>query len=1605
MFLLNPLYKEGMNNKVKWTYHNISEYVNYLFKMKHQPSCLSTNSSVSKDVCDYLNSVDINGGHNPDSLISHIFKHKPSGDFISVNMKGNGKNINAFFQNPDKWVGFNGDNFKKGWLDFLISIRKKEQKEHILLSYDNRLSLVRNIENLCTEHNLLEVEVYALLYIYGKLDFEKNTIIVKQEVTEKIKESAKENMTKIDTLRKEIGKAFNHSGDEYNLHFMTDGTGTGKTHNAVMNFLDSYPNNHCNVLTNPVKRRNLIFIAPQKNQFFLNEKVFHLASKQNIPLLFPRPSTDFLDLNGKSYFNYIDGMKKFETVKDFFDKLFSLKSQDRAFITNEIKQLYIARAEKKKKIKKNENDNSFLEPSKIQNGELHSNEKIPSLDLLISNYNSYANFESLHENEKKYNPEGYKEDFERIQSSFGKSLKELGNFFAYSIDDSILEQIFQNGSIYGNFNNFTELFKKKAVVYEFVYKLLMYTLPFEVAKYINSIIYLSGDKSKTLLYISEYSSNHPDIKVVRGYDLEDMVSGYKISQDANILNAYRNTDEFSNFLSNEYFIRNEANYFLNKGIGFSIVEDEEHVLYNKFIDKYTFKNITEDGYGGKKLNIIHALAGIDRWIKNSNISRRNVMNFNKIFEDKQRIIRNLFKTLKEHTVLKTDQEIENFFDMLSPNDFGVFAKTSDIDFIRTVCENIVSFSPKLIMLKEYLEQIKMVLNKGEDSLLIAKDISGCTDGSVYFNVYDFFQILLSVLFVCRDCSPALKSLMYEESESSHQNLALYYLLNLSASNKGFLTNLFSSSIDLKAEDPLNVQFSYFLTKIGFNFIFPDFIEKKDFDENFIRIEPKIFIIKELPEVGLLQMLKNKENKVFLLSATRGFQGIFSGNYSERFFNDMNKYIPGEIRIFKRENQDNNLMTEFINERFETRNSVEVVKMTIDEKTSMVNSVSYPVKSIELAELSSPKGIASTNQSYSLINPIQGKNYLSSIMSLAKKTEIFSSLWHPYHKSEITGILNSIIHAFEKNEHSIVMTLSNRFKKFLDDELFMNTVFKGYKPLCSDENKNKIFEFSPLSNNPEKKLRIIFFNSELGKMANLQEYFKVDKDTVVALVSSYGSAGTGLNLTLEDENGNEFDFSSIYFVSSPFYTNVMSDNGFSSMSNQLLIYKYFSHIDGKTIKDLSEGLASKEIKSILYKEHIMEKVKTLMQSSGRIERRDFNMDTKIYFVENGINSMFDETMSQFNQMFKIHSYQCEKTVVANFSMLNKALLKVAVNYIAEKSLPIHVRNNLEKESKAQYDIFNHFFTSKFGFLLNKYRELDPDYDWVADFNSIFRNYRTPQYNLKEKLKSFIEANLNILKKTNYYSDIVSLYKASIMDLESLGLKPEQKLTVDFMNYKYTDFSNSQTILSDKYFFDYGSDIRNGDIAEDEAILKELFKNTFSDSTLTYLPNLYMTHIIRGNLGEFSLEEYFKKNKILFNNIDSLFGDDVARKIYEIFDFYVVDNKNKTIYAIDTKNWNLYNDNGAIKTLERVDSKINKIKSIQCFSGYKIKFIYLNMFPNLNSTFTNGLTYHLSGFKDVEYINFIVKEYLYSKAKVNGKITSAFKKSGEILKINKQWKDII
>lgn len=1341
-------------------------------------------------------------------------------------------------------------------------------------------------------------------------------------------------------LRERLAEIMNHVTEDSVIYMINDGTGTGKSYNVINNFVEQVPKHSCNMSEN-IRIHNMIYCVPQKIQMKIANEIHSKAKKKNIITSQIKSRMDLIDLNTTCWTLYDEKENKLLINKDFFNYLFSFK--DNKKLQDKINELY------KNRDKNIEQNNT--EDYDIDDG-VFSKVNKPNITKLFNLYGSYqATFydSSAEEQEKKDAAE-----------FFRRELDTLGKFLCIYMPDNEIKNMVNSVDV-----SSLDSLKKMSSIYDFIFYVLYHHSPLEIAKHRTSLIFLTGDKYLHNVGYSDYSLTGKNEKVYRFTSITDAISGVVEYKEGEISKYVIKSEEEQKIFLKNNFLKMGQNIFAKKNVTFSLVIDEEHIFSTNELTKYNSIDILGDRRSlvEQQYNVIDSLAAIYRLMNNFASGDIGITELEK--EGKKQFILNLVENLYSHSeFFKNKESLRNKQNLLKDPVYKLFENFNNntvhlnidanySDNLRLICNNIYAFSPKTLVNIENLKNIKLKLIS--NGIFIDSPESYKDDD---FSLFDLFQLILVVLFSCKDMAPALKNSLSQYNDG--QNKPLERLSNVCKKYKNYLESMFDSSFYLDEKTDINTLLVYFLPKIMFSIALTDRKDIKYKDNvllgeektKYVSGEIKITLSKEMFEVSLLKILQKKGNKVFLLSATRGYENIFTGQYSIDFFNKYkNVSVPYRIVV-----RDDEVMKQFTEERKKKRSIFvnHYPNLNIENKYD-----SYNVSSVSTINKNNVKKIKKELST-------EEKKKFNCIYNKLKNN--VKTLYHQYKSIELENIVFFTALHIAKNENAMILSLSNDYMNNLNKDVFLKCgngiLFNEYIMPNMDlenkiDNKDKIFEFALPKDifGEKKKTRIILFNSKLGQEARINEFFNADEDTNIILISSYNSAGTGINLCINDNR----DFDSISFANDPYYSSVKGDTGFQSSSNTLLLMKHIAFGDHKKLSEVNDIINSDKGFSILIREHLLEILKTIEQAVGRIERRDVDdFTTNINFIDNKSLNLFKTILSQY--------YYCNAThrdtpVINNKSMLNRSLYNVAEFVIEKNILENQDRKELEDKTRDNNKIVKNFLENDFKDMLRKFRNGDKEYEFVLTFNEQLRSI----INLNDwkKQKNTI---LDKLKKMNInevmFNKIRIFLNAAVVDVEDildLSVEQNEELLISYSkdrNY-FTDISKSNHIfdIEKEISFSPNKIIKDLDDAQKEINIRKSKK---------YLPVPYFLTLLKGNIGEFIMLRLLR-NKNILN--DELFKIEKYKKIYELFDLFI-DNGEKII-CIDVKNWLFINNAKGDKAIELLSSKIDKVGKL---FNKPVEFYYINVDPENNAKGVAGLD-SLFTQKGARFFNLFVSTSYY------------------------------
>lgn len=1635
------LKRQGTINNKDEIIKNITEKLNRNFKNKYELKKVITEIDVISYLYCYLfNPLNKKKKIFPATKTGRESPWKTNAVFIPQDAKNRKLFLRSVVENKDLIKKLKDEYYSEEFLG------------KILAMYNDRLSIQDNISNISDYFNLYITETVFILVSQEKLCFDNEQSLYVKKITTinrdlKMQENniVDDNMNKV---RKNTAELYEHYG-EHNLILSNEGTGSGKSFNTINNFFDFEKLEK--------EHRVFIFSAPQKNQLIISPRIFKKA-KGIVPILHAKGNSDLSDIEKSDLSNYIEAENysgnnqnidegRYGTIGDAYLDIFSkINKKESDKIINKIK-MGIKNKENNRKNKKEDLETQELPLLYGQDEYDEYNLELSAKDVKkmpISPLELKKMFHSLQEKIEDVKNENSSEmkneaiqEITTLSKKFEQKVLHLIQAIISFYDDEYLDDVIKNENNSSDLNGF-------------LFKIIKFAAPFEFAKYRSCLILMTTAKTDALCFYSDADKRSGIGKVVRYERIDYIASSCRETNGEGVFEIVsKEKDEISRYLKNEYFQLKKDEYFYKNEVGFSIAFDEEHQAHSDKVDK-SFQSIFT-----QQTNIIHAICGLARMYNQSlKIRARKIRNKNmrgeikpqtmqNIQEQKDRIIDNLINILKANTVLDSDKKIENFFMAIKDNNDGIHISREHYSFITSLFKDLLTFNNKTIINSKNLRSIRVnVSSLGGGSIYLDRDITDDTnipdvsidinEEDLIMNMHDFIQIIIFSLYVLRETPSKLKAEILRSLDGNdNQDEPLYNVIVQATKHKKFLESLLFSNNNINDDTLINHMFSYFLPKISFQLqtgTFNDLIQDND---SSIRAKIDITLINEQPEVGIMRILTKKKNKIFLLSATRGFNDCYSGNFNTNFFNAMNDYYNGELISIGVRDEGYNPAEELTNIRFNKRNSVNISNISFAKQKSNVNC--YNIKSIKDLDAHN-EGVCLVNkEEHYLINPKDSVfNIESDVNSFGVNINGIVEHMNKYHIQEIKNVINSAAHCFFENKNGLILSLTNNsIKKFgVENNVFEkhllraksindDGVFYDGEGSLSELNKFKVYSFRPMRANKNKKndenynrrIKLVFFDAELGKDSGFKDVLKTDEKTCLVIISSFNSAGTGLNLTPKQG----IDFNSIYFASKPYWSKVKDKfYGYHSTYNLLLLFRSLAATEGNKVGNISEILKSSKAKRMLYREHGMELLKSVIQAAGRIERETCEIDTKVYFVDSKESQIFNEIMVKYASFYYGEKRIKNGALIKNMSFVNKSILKAAL-FIVNKQAMGSFKSVLQKKTKEMYGITREFFENHFKKAKIEYEAGNSYFDWFKEFNEIIRDMTSPEYDIVGKIECFMERNESILchGECNFYEKI-EVFKDSIM-FEIPSEHVGKNIMIDYDNNCYTDITSTENpylykqtelyhyLAPEEYLKTSSNNVENllknfngaYDLPEEVSML-EKFNQEFLlpinkdilDDNVVRVPNLYFKSVIKGNIGEMvfkKLVEFMNKINNTSCKIDLSILEvkypDIARRIYEVFDFYII--RNNKLLCFDIKNWSLGDDVLLHKTRERLDSKIKKIKSA-CKSLKELgvvedfELIYLNVF--------NGNNY--LNLKDA----FISKDYLGGKARyltmIEKKPTSIF-----------------
>lgn len=1108
----------------------------------------------------------------------------------------------------------------------------------------------------------------------------------------------------------------------------------------------------------------------------------------------------------------------------------------------------------------------------------------------------------------------------------------------------------------------------KMGVYEVYLEIIKQVLPFEVCRYRPSVLLMTTNKFDTSTYRLRPCQRGEGMRLEPiSFDL--LIGGKLKPKDPQISTmAGKPHGEQVNYLRDEHFKLNKDCPFRQNNIRFSLVIDELHEAYTRLEESCHVTLVKQDN------NLAHVFSVTGR-IYNAVLSlerRKKPFETQTTFEqEKVKFITAIRELLADKCELSTGTSLDSVLAMFR-DQLGAFEVNSDAaDRIVSITRNVFSFNAKMYVNEEGLKRIR--LRHSEDDITrieLYYEVEGDTSDTNP-TLHDIFQLISAILAACAQINnPHFKRWVKNggQESASSQNTPLGQFVDAANSVAGEVRHVFDRTTDA------NLLIDHFYTYLQPKTVFTmtpvaelNYVNKGA--ERTIILAFEMDLVKELPEAMLLRLLIGTNNKVLGLSATSGFTPTKNGNFNRHF---LQRYAQDfEYQVITREPSDISLLKELRDLRAHIR-SVDFIAFDA-EKHRLTNTYE---KSPEF------------------------KAVYDDFMHVLKGPLDYS-LSNKYKKRQYRRELEALLLAAYEGKNSLILSLSGDFKRAFAKAYRLHlTAWRQHYGMSSkcderyDKRHDQILTFTPFKG--RSTIHLVFFDSSLAKTTDIkQETYIQDSNSVLVFMSTYKSAGTGLNYfvrylkdKLKGEACNintpclEVDFQRLVLINSSFYSEVIgSDFHLNTLPNYVSVLKHLADdLADHKMAEFSVNFAQGDNYRLLMAEHSMSLFKVIVQAVGRIERRDTLLNTQIFLPSDVLHNV----AFQFAGLSEDTS---NEVVLESMSLLNYRLKEFCERLSSSHSFSCHKQRKQFEETIVNQgqridavhkrilktDWINRVRGGDFEYLAlcNLFR--DPD-SFANPQRWLEKLQANPLYAANKQMQAihdslFIspqqgEQRIMLCHKRGADGLAHKDYSA-LSDLAGGAREYRPELSI-FMQYnKYVDFSRGNLV---------------GELFND---CDNLQKEAFAD----LVPHPKLVPLLKGNLGEYLFDKVLTHYKVQPLTDMEVF-ERLGPVVYEFFDRFI--EVGDDLLCIDVKRWatKLDDKTRAEDTLEKSDKKIDQIRTIANLTAdtegqskiseasagcyQRIKFIYLNLAYSQNP---NNLMWEENVEHSVHYLNLLQANHQY------------------------------
>lgn len=1043
-------------------------------------------------------------------------------------------------------------------------------------------------------------------------------------------------------------------------------------------------------------------------------------------------------------------------------------------------------------------------------------------------------------------------------------------------------------------------------------EIIMTVFPLYYALHYPCCLMITTDKSNTN-NIKILLKNKKDKFIAENYNLFNLISKTKEKDEdvkiSKMLTA--NDQEQLDFLKNEFYRIDESNPFEKNKISFTFINDEEHESYNKISAKMKKNVLTQSTL------MSEVFSGINRCLmKLENDDEQETALYKEINE----INNDIKKVTKEHCNFSEGNDVYTILDLFKFSTEGVWISGDKVEQVMNLTKNAFSFTNKDFINAEDLKNVSIKTNKGRTKCEVYTKTK--EDGNP--TLYDVFQAAIAVIAVFSKVpkESVLMSLNSKKRGESHHDVIRRFIKK-SQNVKNDFEYLFDQAENGNVY--INRFLTYFQPKIIFSIIKDQDITPLEIIENKIKINFNIELRKELPEVKLQRILMGEGNSIISLSATSGIYPNYTGGLNRNFLKEYSQ------------TENNSLGYEVKQRNLEESNDLDLLR----QKRNVYRDINIEVfnsEGFEVIEFNSEEEKTEFEKVY--------KNWEKNILENMNNRNI-------YKEREVKRTLHSLLRAAFDQKNTLSLSLSSMFLKSFKS--FARTAIAnmlGVKSIYDNDidKHESIYEIKPFNN--KCKLRVILYDAALDKTGQVEKAVQLtDLDTKIAFISTYKSAGTGLNYYISYMKDGacilEEDFERNILINSPYYSTIKSPEGINTIDNRMLLLKHI--IENKEKRKLSEiktNIISGEYYEVLITQHYIEILKQIMQSIGRTERKDTKIQSEIYLSDD----VMDIVATTFNYLSKDKR---NEIFINSMSLANTKLFKKSQNYIKNNSFSTNeLREEFESKIEENFSLVEEFFKT---ILMDKYiNDIRNGQSTDYSLNEILRSeemYTNPKKSI-EKLK-----NHPYIKKNGYgfYIDAMFINKN---EYPNIIFAKNDKI-------KLTDINNGHIVYnpSEMIHYNYHNSSNKKESQNARRFINEMNKPDFSE----YIPNPKLMDTLKGNYGEVILEKILKEYKSNILSPEQVINN-ISPEIYEKYDFYI--DKGDILICIDAKNWGVKVENESLtkELITRSIDKSNLLKDkIKNTKYKKVKCVYVNCKINKNEINTKN---EIDELNDIYYLNLFI-----------------------------------